>query len=64
MARWSVGLVGVPDQLLAVNLALMGDYFAKFKPQEILKDNFPDTILDYYKTTFDLKDFFTEALAK
>jgi len=39
-------------------------YFAKFKPQEILKENFADTILNYYKTTFGLKGFFTEALVK
>jgi len=37
-------------------------YFATFKPTDILKDDFEKKVMDYYKATFDLKDFFTEAL--
>lgn len=36
--------------------------FAKLDPDEVLRDDFPELIMDYYKTVFPLKNYLTKAL--
>ena len=37
-------------------------YFAKFEPTDVLDENLANKLIEYYKITFGLKDFFTRAL--